>query len=657
MKRFLVSLAVLAALGSLFAQNQTGISGVVVDAQTGNPIARAMVHTMGGQACTDPTGFYLIPHLRPGGYVVAAEAPGYDPAVFPDTVQVVEGRVTPDINFRLQAHGGGGQPGGISGCVVDAGTSNPIPFAWVYIRQMSTRTDSSGLYLLDHLRPGRYIVGACAEGYEPAVYPETVMVEPGQVTPNINFSLEHRRGGQNGGIAGVVTDADNRQLIRGALVTASNGTVSREVTQSRHGYCFRDLPAGKYAVSATAEGYDPGSYPDSVEVVAGRTTGHIDFMLARSGGGQNGGITGHVTDASTGDPLFGACVMARGPAMGRANSDSSGLYSIANLPAGTYEVVAAARGFQRAAPETVEVVAGQVTENVDFALQPMAPPGAGAIAGVVTDSATGLGVCHAQLFAWGATGQGFACTDSSGNYLVRRLRAGAYIVRAWARGYAPATWPDSVMVTEGETTLAINFVLAPVGHPQAGIAGFVYNGVDQVELAGAQVTAVGPSGTYDTRTDSRGEYLFDALEPGDYRIQVTANGFDQGAYPGVVTAEPYTITSFTTPALYPTSGIEEGAGQLASLRQAELQAWPNPVRKCAVINWMVTQPGHVTVQVLDNAGRVVRTVQDGYMEPGRYTGKWDGTDDTGMRTANGIYFYSLVSASCRSVQKTVLMMH
>lgn len=198
-----------------------------------------------------------------------------------------------------------------------------------------------------------------------------------------------------------------------------------------------------------------------------------------------------------------------------------------------YEVTAWARGFQHAAPETMEVVAGQVTENIDFALQPMAAPGAGAIAGAVTDSATGLGIYHAQIFAWGAAGQGFACADSSGNYLVRRIRAGAYIVRAWARGYAPATWPDSVMVADGETTLDINLVLAPVGHPQAGIAGFVYNGTDQIEVAGAQVKAIGPNSTYETRTDSRGEYLFDALEPGDYRIQATASGFDQGAYPHV----------------------------------------------------------------------------------------------------------------------------
>jgi hypothetical protein len=124
-----------------------------------------------------------------------------------------------------------------------------------------------------------------------------------------------------------------------------------------------------------------------------------------------------------------------------------------------------------------------------------------------------------------------------------------------------------------------------------------------------------------------------------------------------VTAEPYTIASFTTPALYPMSGIEEGSGQLNTARQASLRAWPNPVREYAVINWMVTQPGRVTVQVVDNTGRVVRTVHDGYMEPGLYTGTWDGTDDASRRTANGIYFYSLASAGCRSTQKAILLMH
>jgi len=649
-KRLLILVAILAAATVLPAQ-MTGISGTVVDDSTGNPIPHATVRTMCGMAQTDSVGFYLIPNLRPGGYTVSAMARGYEPAVYPETVRVVQGQVTENINFRLTAMGGGGEPGGISGTVLDDATSEPVRGAWVYVHRMSVRTDSLGQYLL-RLHPGRYIVGATAEGYEPEMYPDTVLVESGVVTPNIDFRLTPRGGGQNGGIAGIVTDAGNHMMIRGALVTATNGSVSREVTQGCRGYRFCDLPAGKYWVSATANGYDPGNYPDSVEVVAGRVTDHIDFALTRSGGGQNGGIAGMVTNAATNEPLFGAHVMARGRMMGRANTDSAGLYEIANLPAGHYVVVASARGFQPGAPETVAVVAGQITEDVDFALQPMPAPGTGAITGVVTDSATGLGIFGARLFAWGPSGQGFALTDSEGNYLVRHLRAGSYIVRACARGYRPGVWPESVAVAEGETTFDIDFVLVPAQRPMGGIAGFVYDGTEQLELAGVEVTAVGPSGTLQTRTDTRGEYRFDDIEPGDYRVQASANGFDPG--PAViVTAEPYAYTSFTTPVMYPLTGIEEnrptdpGPG-------ASLLVVTNPVRGHGIINWQLSSPGMVSVRVVDNSGRVVRTIHQGTLSAGRHVATWDGTDDGGRRVASGIYFYHLAAPCGRSVQKVVL---
>jgi flagellar hook assembly protein FlgD len=45
--------------------------------------------------------------------------------------------------------------------------------------------------------------------------------------------------------------------------------------------------------------------------------------------------------------------------------------------------------------------------------------------------------------------------------------------------------------------------------------------------------------------------------------------------------------------------------------------------------------------VFDNAGRVVRTVQNGYQAAGRYSVHWDGICDNGKPAASGVFFYRL----------------
>lgn len=544
------------------------------------------------------------------------------------------------------------QNSGIAGVVTDASTGRPILHAKVSTHCFSAFTDSSGCYIIRNLRPGRYVVVAGAQGYEMQVYPDTVVVAPGQTVEGIDFALKPQGGGQCGAIAGEVTDAKTGAIIRGAVVVARGNGIVREVTQCCHGYKIGNLPAGKYFVGAAAPGYEPGSYPDSVVVVAGQVTEHIDFALEPQGGGQTGGISGLVTDEGTGKPVFGACVLAVGPVTGRANTNMEGIYAIRNLPAGTYAVVAKARGYEPSAPQTVEVVAGQMTEDVDFALKPCIPAVPGAIAGVVTDKETGDPVVMAVVFTWGPHGQGHAMTDSFGEY-VMRVRPGRYLVRACARGYYPALYPDTVLVVEKETVFGIDFALEPAGLRAGGIAGFVYDGEAQTELRNARVTAIGPNGSFETTSNEHGEYLFDNLEPGDYRVTVTASGYTEEVYPELVVVEASDIVSFTSPAVYPLTGVEEAPAKDPAVA-GRLVAEPSLVITSGRISWQVPVAGHVTVKVLDNSGRVVRTIQDGYQNSGRYSAVWDRSNDRGEQIANGVYFYRLDAPTCQDVQKVVV---
>lgn len=630
------------------------ISGMVVDARTRRPIARARVSTSNRlEAFTNERGLYIIESVPAGTHRVHAEALGYRPAVYPDTVVVVPGRTSEHIDFALMPDSGGGREfGAISGRVIDADTREPIARARVHtFHRREAFTNERGYYLLDSLPAGDYIVHASAMGYQGEVYPDTIIVVGGQTVENIDFALEPCQP-RHGVISGVVTDDETGQLIRGALVKAQNEEVTRQVTQCCRGYVIGMLPPGKYWVSAVAPGYEPGAYGDSVEVLAGQVTDGIDFSLEPDGQGT-GGIAGLVTNAETGDPIVGAYVVANGPSRGYSNTNPDGEYVIRGLIPGRYEVRAHVRGFEPSAPETVDVVEGQITEDVDFELVPLGGGQCGFIAGTVTDSATGDPIFHAHVFVRSMHGQGMAYTDSSGNYLLR-IRPGSYLVRASARYHFPAVYPDTVTVADGDTVYDIDFALRGCPRLGAGIAGFVFDGYTQEDLAGVTVTAIGEQASHETVTDEHGEYVLEGLEPGDYRIEVSGRGYEDGMYPELLELEPDMVESFTTPWMYQLSGIEESP---APKRAADVlfEARPNLLTSSATVRWQVPMAGHVTVQVVDNTGRVVTVLHSGQQNAGQYSATWDGRDGAGRRVANGTYFYHLNAPGAFGIQKTVLL--
>jgi hypothetical protein len=82
------------------------ISGRVLDAATGNPVADAQVVAKSGnrdasRAQTSEGGDYRIGELEPGSYDVGVTARGYGDARYPRQVAVRADQVTEDITFRL----------------------------------------------------------------------------------------------------------------------------------------------------------------------------------------------------------------------------------------------------------------------------------------------------------------------------------------------------------------------------------------------------------------------------------------------------------------------------------------------------------------------------------------------------------------------------
>jgi subtilisin family serine protease len=76
----------------------------------------------------------------------------------------------------------------------------------------------------------------------------------------------------------------------------------------------------------------------------------------------------------------------------------------------------------------------------------------------------------------------------------------------------------------------------------------------------------------------------------------------------------------------------------------EMRLWqnaPNPFASSTVIAFELDRRREARVDVLDVAGRRVRTLLSGIQPAGRNTVSWDGRDAGGRETAAGIYFYRL----------------
>lgn len=73
------------------------------------------------------------------------------------------------------------------------------------------------------------------------------------------------------------------------------------------------------------------------------------------------------------------------------------------------------------------------------------------------------------------------------------------------------------------------------------------------------------------------------------------------------------------------------------------RAHPNPFNPATTISFTLTERGPVNLLVFDVAGRLVRTLVDTDLEPGRHAARWDGQGSDGRPAASGTYLYRLTT--------------
>ncbi len=70
---------------------------------------------------------------------------------------------------------------------------------------------------------------------------------------------------------------------------------------------------------------------------------------------------------------------------------------------------------------------------------------------------------------------------------------------------------------------------------------------------------------------------------------------------------------------------------------------PNPFNPATHVRFDLAEPGDVALRIFDSRGRLVRTIVQQALAPGRHAMLWNGQDPSGNPQASGVYFYEVRS--------------
>ncbi len=518
-----------------FALDQGGaVAGTVTDV-SGEPIAgvRVEIYDQGDDrwpayTYSDETGGFRVAGLAAGTYFAFADSDEYQNEIYDDLpcpgycdprtgtpIAVEDPFTTAGIDFALD------RLGSIAGTVADNSSGEPISGARVEIWRFggylvgSAYSDEVGAYVYGGLPPDTYVANTDTYTHADELYDDVpcpdgpphgcatqdgtpLAVDFNAALTGVDFALDRL-----GAVAGTVTDEVSGEPIAGVDVRlyGLDGSWYESATTDDAGeYQADGLEAGSYAAKTDADDhldelYDdipcPRGYCDPADgtpipVEVDAITPGIDFALDRLGA-----IAGTVTDATTGEPISGAHVEAWRIAndehaeAGYDHTDADGHYVLERLPPDAYAVAVYATDFvdelyddipcppyacqpQDGTPVAVE--SGAITPGIDFALDR-----AGAIAGTVTDAATGAPLADIRVEIRDQSGSwvGDVYTDGSGSYTVGGLTAGTYFAHTDTyQNYLDELYDDlpchrgcdptagtPIAVSLGATTGGIDFAL------------------------------------------------------------------------------------------------------------------------------------------------------------------------------------------------------
>jgi hypothetical protein len=366
--------------------------------------------------------------------------------------------------------------------------------------------------------------------------------------------------GTAGGVGGTITAKADGSPIGRIMVEAVRRTsdgklvvASSAASQTDGSYEISGLFPGQYLLRFSADGFTPVYFPGTpttakakpLQIATGSVTTGTDIVLS----GKPATISGSVDPGDTVERTV-TTVSAR-PAgaastskpLATAKTDATGKYTLKNLAApATYELSFTTKGYQ-ASTARVEVEGGARRIQPTTVLS----AGIGQIAGIVTDSAGGVGQATVSTTVHGVdvhTGTP-TTAGTAGTFVIGDLPTPAtYVLTVTADGYAASSVVIDLKPGQKLTGQKITLVKGT-----GQISGRLI-AADGSGLGGAQVTVGGGSdlpGTTTLTAGDIGSFALDKLpNPGSYTLTFSLAGYLDQTVPvtldGSKPVAPLTVT-------------------------------------------------------------------------------------------------------------------
>lgn len=429
------------------------LEGVVLDDLSGKPIAGAQLRLqtimslLPGQdgvgdltATTDQDGFYSIANVTQGTRNLTVTADGYGSRTRNNLLfsGPLAGAEPVRQDFRLA-------PGlALSGRVF-APDMSPIAGAQVEATSYETAqvsrgkavTDASGLFVIEDLAEGTFMVIVRAPGYSDQRVTRVQLSDP-----EMQIIMARQ-----GGVMGQVVSGQNgapvpkfRASVR--MVAPGSTTYGRAVASASFAdpngeYALSGLESGSYAMYVEAEGFAP-TFSETFIVNQGITTPDVVVEM-----GQGGTITGRLVDATSGQPISGAVVktadngyvdnpftqmiggmMPRTTTDRTVRTDSDGNFTIAGVTATVYQVRITHPEYTATDVKDIVVGEGQTNDLGTVRLFSGAD-----VSGTVFD-ASGRPLANAQVTLSGSGYPRTVRTNDEGRFVIDNVHAGTWKLAA-----------------------------------------------------------------------------------------------------------------------------------------------------------------------------------------------------------------------------------
>lgn len=445
--------------------------------------------------------------------------------------------------------------GAIWGVVRDSG-GVPQPGLRVQVSGPTTttvRTNSLGYYLATQLPTGTY---SCQMvDYDSDSTPLSgLSVSAGSAYGNADLTVNRPLGLISGQIT--TSSPGNSTNYSAYCSPVGHSNYSKYSYVDSYGnYTHCGLVPGLYTVTASLTGFreqyydgkDTNQDADPVTVQGSQTTTGIDFILIP---GEI--LAGSITDAQ-GHPIVGGNLQATNLEENRTYytySNNFGNYRFDSLLPGDYRAYFSGGNyyyneyyhdrFTEASADAITVLSGTPRQGIDFAVG-----FGGSIAGQITDG-SGNPYTSGTVYAFYASDTSSSLKssnlDASGNYLIERLKPGAYYIRANIGGKPPLFYDGAyslgtattVSVIEGQQVANID-IAVPQTVVNGTISGTITNPsgspISGISVRGTGVD--GTSGNYSATTATDGSYTLNNVSPGSWAVYIQESNTPPYYYGGL----------------------------------------------------------------------------------------------------------------------------